>query len=187
MKNIQAIRKRIILNPSVSKARGLIAVPETYQDASTSCLVVSAGADCNPALKPGVVALCAVGFAGRKEKINEEGHFWAEEKNIYGIVKNNTIFPIGRTILIKRDVQEIKVGSIVIPENRRAQSLTGTVLRFGITRDRFRVQGINKGDRIQLVQWEPHMLQIQLEDGSEGLIVLENDLLCKYEETSDSL
>jgi co-chaperonin GroES (HSP10) len=93
-------------------------------------------------------------------------------------VRNNIIYSFGRTVIVKRDVaKKITDGGIEIPENRRTQSLTGEVIRLGISTKPFRVNGIKPGMKVRLKEWEAHMIELELEDGSFGLIVKETDIL----------
>lgn len=131
-------------------------------------------------IKVGDVVLCKVGV-DRSNTIGDTTHFWSTEHSIYAVIKNKIIFPIGRTVLIRRDIQEAYQGDVIIPENRRTQSLEGWVVRCGIHYGHTRVNGITPKTKIRLKQWEAHMIQCQLEDGSEGMIVNDNDILFKYE------
>jgi len=176
--NIIPINNRVILSPSVSTMRGGLFVPEKYQGAATSCLVIERGKNVHPAIKKGDIVLCEVGFGDRENNIIEgTRNFICRDTNIYALVKNSLIFPLGRRVLLKRDILEKQVGSIVIPETRRTQSLYGTIERIGVSREHFKVRGIELGRRVRIAQWEPHIVEVTLEDGSYGIIVNENDLL----------
>jgi len=180
--DIKPIGKRLILLPSESRMRGAIFVPEQYKDAATSCLVVAKGDLVLNTIKPGMIVLCEVGFGDRKNNIIEgTSKFICQESNIYAVFINGKMYPIGNRILIRRDVSEKIDYGIVIPENRRFQSLDGTIERIGITRKPFRTKGFLVGDKIQLKEWADHMIGVTLEDGGYGLIVNEKDLLFKYE------
>src|SRR6478609_3590714 len=128
--NIKPLHKRLILRPSDSVMRGTIFVPETYTDASTSCKVIAKGDGVTDLIKEGDVVLCQVGLGTRNSgQIEGSRDFWCQENNIYAVIRNRKIFPFGRKILIRRDIQDEYHGTIVIPENRRSQSLTGTIER----------------------------------------------------------
>lgn len=173
------IGTRVILHPNESRSRGLIHIPDISREGSTSCLVLEAGEKVSPQIKKGSIVLCETGFGERKNYTIENGPaFWAKEENIYAVIIKQKIYPIGRKVLIKRDIADSHVGSIVIPENRRYQSLHGTIVRLGITRKPFKTIGLKEGLRIQLEQWQPHFANVELEDGSYGVIVNESDLLC---------
>ena len=182
MNKIQPIKKRVILQPSDSLMRGSIFIPENMvHRMSTACKVIARGPDVHQTIKVGDVVLCKVGV-DRSNTIDDTTQFWSTQDSIYAVIKkNNIIFPIGRTVLIKRDVMESKEGFVVVPENRKTQSLDGWVVRTGIYYGHTRVNGISQGSKVRLTGWEPHMIQIQLEDGSEGLIVNDKDILFKYE------
>lgn len=187
---ITPIHDRLILRPSDSLMRGSIFIPETYTDASTSCKVISKGSKVSPLININDTVLCEVGFGDRKAGFFEGTRdFWCKEENIYAIIRNRTIYPLGRKILIRRDIADSHhgevlrpdgtLGTIVIPANRRYQSHLGTVERIGITRSPLRVNGIKVGDSIRLVEWMEHYTEIELENGGYGLIVNDTDLLYK--------
>ena len=159
--------------------RGMFFIPETYTEAATTCLVVAAGNKVNPLIKSGQTVLCEVGFADRKNLLTGTGRdFFCREHNIYAIVRNNIIYSFGRTVIIKRDIaKKITDGGIEIPENRRTQSLEGEIVRLGLSTKPFRVNGLKQGMRVSLQDWQSHMIEITLEDGSFGLIVKETDIL----------
>ncbi len=179
MKTIRPLTDHLILNPSISVMRGGLFVPEQFQEAATSCLVMDRGKSVNPAIKVGDTVLCPVGFGERKNNIIEENLRWfiCKDTHIHAIVRNKVVFPLGRRVLIRRDVQEISINGIVIPENRRAQSLFGTIERLGLSRSHFKVNGLKVGLKIRLTEWQPHMIETALEDGSYGLVVNESDIL----------
>lgn len=154
-------------------------MPDTYADATATCKVIEKGNKVSPFIKKGDLVLCQNLFGDRKN--SDSSTFFCREHNIFGIIKNRLIHPVGRNVLIRRDVQEDNVNGIIIPENRRTQSLFGTIVRLGFTNKIFRVDGLKVGDRIRLTQWESHMVELNLEDGSYGLIVNENDILYKEE------
>lgn len=177
------IEDRLILYPSDSSMRGMIFIPENCKGTATACVVAERGPDVPPQIKIGDIVLCEVGFGSRFEAIMPGSKmFWARMGNVYGLFRHRTIYPIGRTVLIKRDVEDKQEGTIVIPENRRTQSLEGTVIRLGLTRLHSKVNDIKPGDRIRLTEWREHMRECQLEDGSFGLIVNESDILYRYED-----
>lgn len=180
---MKLLNDNVLLLPSESRMRGMFFVPEKYTDGATSCLVISAGEKVNPVIKPGSTVLVLSGNKIRKNNIiDDTKKFICSASNIYGIIIKNKIYSFGRTVIIKRDISDKYKGNIVIPENRRTQSLEGTVLRKGITRQHCKVNGINIGDNIVLKEWQPHMIEITLEDGSFGLIVQESDILYKHED-----
>lgn len=158
-------------------------IPEQYKDAATSCLVIAKGKDVSPHIKVGAVVLCETGFGDRKNNlISGTNQFWCEEQNVYAVFLNKLIYPYGRKVLIRRAIQETQVNGILIPENRRYQSLDGTIERIGLSRQPFRVKGLKVGSRIRLEEWKGHMTEVTLEDGAYGLIVNETDLLLQYED-----
>lgn len=179
---IKPINQRIILEPNISKMRGTLFVPDQYVDGATTCMVVAAGEKVNSFIKEGSIVMCQVGFAGRNSNIEGTKAFWAEENNIYAVLRGGLIFPLGQRVLIRRDIEESEVGGIVIPANRRYQSLTGTIVRLGFSKIPMRIADLKTGDKIRLTEWQEHYQQITLEDGSHGLICNDKDLLCKYED-----
>ena len=186
---MKPLNDNLILEPSFSKTRGRFYVPDSYYlDATTACRVVSVGSGVNPVVKKDSIVLCQTGFSGRiTHRVGNTNHFWCKENNIYGIVRNNIIYPLGLLVLIKRDLADAYHGQIVVPENRRTQSLTGTVVRYGISRKPSKVNGIEIGSKVRLTEWQDWMLQIELEDGSEGLIVKEQDVLFSYEKDQNRI
>lgn len=164
--------------------RGSLFVPDRYKDAATACKVIAKGGDVTHYIKEGDTVMCQVGFGDRlNNTVDYTRSFWCQEHNIYGVLKNNIIFPIGRKVLVSRDIAErIHGGGVLEPENRRYQSLDATIVRMGLTRLPYRTSGLRIGMRIRLKEWMEHMIEVTLEDGSYGLIVLESDLLMSYED-----
>ena len=163
--------------------RGMFFIPEQYKDAATACFVVARGNKVNPFIKKNSVVLCEVGFGDRlNNTIGGTAKFWCQESNVYAILIDGKIHPYGRKVLIRRAMAETHVNGIMIPENRRYQSLEGTIERLGLSREHFKVNGLKLGARIRLVEWREHMKDVTLEDGSYGLIVNESDLLFQYED-----
>jgi|SRR6478752_6288589 len=174
------IHNRLILRPSDSAARGMIFIPDIYRDAATSCLVIAAGEKVNPLIKPGDVVFCQVGLGSRNAGMFEGTRdFLCRDSDVYAVIRNRKIFPFGRKVLIRRDIADEYHGSIVVPANRRYQSLFGTVERLAISREPFKTIGIRPGMKIRLTEWMEHFVEVELEDGAFGLIVNEQDLLCE--------
>lgn len=178
---MKLINNRLLLQPSSSKIRGGIAIPESVVSATSMCRILIKGNKVSPFLKENDVVICENGFSERKTMTIEDC-FICKEDNIIAVFRNGVIWPIGNKILIERDIAESTNNGIIIPENRRIQSLFGTVVRFGITRKPYNVNEIEVGIRICLKEWDAHMIEVSLEDGSFGLIVNENDLLYKIEQ-----
>jgi co-chaperonin GroES (HSP10) len=163
--------------------RGTVFVPETYTDASTSCKVIAKGDQVTDLIKTGDVVMCQVGLGTRNSGMFPGTRdFLCQENNIYAVIRNGKLYPFGKRILIRRDIQDEYHGTIVIPENRRSQSLTGTIERVGISREPFKVNGITVGAKIRLTEWNESMTEIELEDGQYGLIVNDSDILCIFED-----
>lgn len=180
--NIKPIKDRLLLHPSDSSMRGSLFIPDRYKDASTSCKVIEVGPDVSPFIKKDDIVLCQVGFGDRKNNtVDNTRTFWCREHNIYAVIKNKEIYPIGRKVLIKRDIADKYVGEIVIPENRRYQSLDGEIVKLGLSRRHFKIKGLRPGMKIRLTEWSEHMIDMTLSDGSYGLIVNESDILFSYE------
>lgn len=177
---ITPLHSRLILRPNDSQARGFIFVPSQYQDGSTSCLVIARGKDVNPLIKVGDVVFCQNGLGNRSAGHFEGSKdFWADESNVYAVFRSGKILPFGRKVLIRRDISDEYHGSIVIPENRRYQSLYGTIERIAISRKPMRVAGLTVGMKIRLTEWMPHYIELELENGGYGLLVNDSDLLCE--------
>lgn len=181
MNTIKPIKDRLLLHPSDSSMRSGIFIPEKYKDASTSCKVIAVGPDVSPFIKVDDIVLCQVGFGDRKNNtLDNSRTFWCREHNIYAVLKNKEMYPIGRKVLIKRDISDKYVGNVVIPENRRYQSLDGEIVRLGLTRKHFKIKGLAIGMKIRLTEWSESMIDMTLPDGSYGLIVNEQDILFAY-------
>lgn len=177
---MKLIGKRLLLSPSLSRVRGSIFIPDYLRESTSICKVVSRGGGVQSFIKQNDTVLCQKGFADR-DSLTIGNCFFCNEWNIFAVLVKGQIMPTGRRVLIRRDIKDKYEGSIVIPENRRFQSLFGTVERFGITREPFRYADLKKGDYIQLKEWSQEMIEIELEDGGYGLIVKEEDILYKYE------
>lgn len=178
---MKLINNRLLLQPSISRMRGSIAIPHSVVSATNMCRILIKGNKVAKHFKEGDVVICENGFSERKTMTIEDC-FICKESNIVAMLIDGAIHPIGKKILIKRDTRENNIGGIVIPENRMYQSLTGTVIRYGITREQFKVLGIEIGDRVGIHEWNEHMIEVSLEDGSFGLIVNEKDLVYKIEQ-----
>lgn len=177
---IQPLNDRLILRPNESAMRGTIFVPSQFQDGSTACKVIARGKGVNPVINIGDVVFCQNGLGNRNAGHFENSRdFWAQEENVYAVLRNGKILPFGQKVLIRRDIKDEYVGSIVVPENRRTQSLYGTIERIAVSRKPLRVSGLSVGMKIRLTEWMPHFIELELEDGEYGLIVNDNDLLCE--------
>lgn len=175
---ISTIRDKVLLRPDNSSARGSIYVPETYRKRPSVCKVM----DYNGRLPiKGKKIIINSLTNERTDPINDYGDFLISDKHVHGMIHKNVFYPLGSWVLVKRIMGEDQQGSIIIPENRRYQSLEAEVVRFGVTtyNDSFRIQGIEEGDKVRLTQWEPHMIELDL--GGYHLLVKEKDLLFKYE------
>lgn len=172
------INKKLLLTPSLSQFRGSIAIPEQVAMQTSMCRIIAAGDKCHSILKPGYTVLTKSGFSNRNN-LTLGNMFFCEESDVFAIFRNKMIWPIGNKVLIRRDIQETSEHGIVIPENRRFQSLFGTVERFGLSKKPFKYNDLLLGDYIRLKEWSIDMIEIQLEDGDYGLIVDEQDILYK--------
>lgn len=180
---MKLLTSKILLRPSVSAQRGAIFIPETSR-ASSACIVELAGPDVKPPIKEGSQVLCRVGIGDRNVDL-VEGCFLTEASKCYAIFYKKQIFPLGRTVLVRRFIGDYKQGGILIPANRNYQSLEVEIIRLGLSRKPCKVNGYAPGDIVRLKEWSQDMIETQLEDGSYGLIVTENDLLYKYENATD--
>lgn len=175
---MKAFGKKLFLIPSVSRTRGMIFVPEDFASGTPMCRVASRGEKVNQFIDRNDVVLCPNSFSDRKN-LTYKGGFFCDENHVFAVIKNNKTFPLGRRVLIERHIQEKNEGGIIIPENRRYQSLEGTVIRLGLNQKHFRVNDISPGDEIVLTGWKLDMVEVSLPDGKFGLIVNENDILYK--------
>jgi co-chaperonin GroES (HSP10) len=149
-------------------------------------------------IKKGSIVLVDSAFSERKFSIFPDGtpdgekDFLCQDKYVFAVFFNQKIIPLGKRILIRRDLEEkiekgIIVGAEAQPETD--QSLSGTVIQFGIlprgtnrngNPNRWRVNGIAIGDRVMLHRWSEKWTEVSM-DGIFYLIVEETDLLYKYE------
>jgi len=179
---MKLLNNRLLLQPSDSRMRGMLIVPQQYTDGATSCKVIARGPGVQQVIKIGDIVLCETGFSDRTNlTIDRTRQFFCKEENIYAVIKNNIIYPLGRKVLIRRDIADKQEGKIVVPATRRTQSLDGTIARLGLTSETFRTAGLKVGSKIRLQEWQPHMMAVELEDNSYGLIVHETDILFIYE------
>lgn len=179
-KKIQCIGDWVYLIPSASPNRGLLFIPETVAEHTAMCKVASRGKNVSHFIQANDVVMCENFFSDRQNLTLANG-FFCESRKVFAVIKNKLIYPIGRKLLIRRDMEETRELGIVIPENRRFQSLFGTVIRWGLFRGTPNLP-IGPGDKIRLKKWEASMVEVQLPDGGYGLIVDEKDLLYKIEE-----
>jgi len=185
-KNVVAYGSKVILTPSVSKVRGRIVVPDTYSHRTSMCKVLSVGEKVE-LLREGDIVLCRGVFSERQNRTIEGlNAFFCEASMIFAKLINKEIYPIGNRVLIEREIneQERKSG-IVIPAAQKStdQSLYGRIIRFGIRKgkQKSKVYGLNKGDRICLDEWKAEMTEIGFEHRF-GLIVSEQDILYRFNE-----
>lgn len=176
---ISTIKDKVLLRPDASKIRSSIYVPETYRSRPSVCQVMDYNGR-KPFRSGDVVVINALSNL-RTESLNEYGDFIISDKEIHGVFRKKIMWPIGSWVLVRRIMGDEKHGTIIIPENRRYQSLDAEIVRFGITTydDSFTLQDVFPGDRVRLTQWEPHMIELDL-DGYH-LLVKEKDLLYKHE------
>lgn len=129
-----------------------------------------------------MLVFCSSHLGNRNYPLNPEGDFLCSDTDIFAILWKKKIFPIGVRYLIERDVQDhISPGGIITPENRRYQSLIGTVRQKGLLgiHDKFKVSCIDIGSRIHLTEWSENMTELPFE-GKYHLIVNEKDILFKW-------
>jgi co-chaperonin GroES (HSP10) len=174
------IGDRIMLTHSVSRMRGVIEIPEYIYEHTASCMILKVGSKVKIPIKSGDKVLCQSGIGSRMH-LKEGNVFLAREENIIGLISGQAIIPFGNKLLIKRDKKGLELQSgILIPENKRGQSLGGTIVGFGVSRSKV-ANGAEVGDYILLKEWEPHMIEVQLPDKSYGLIVNQSDVICVVE------
>lgn len=175
---ISTIKDKALLRPDNSSVRGMIYVPDSHKKRPSVCKVM----DYNGRLPIKGKRIIINSLTNeRTDPLNEYGDFIISDKHIHGMLHKKKFYPFGSWVLVKRIMGEDYQGSIIIPENRRYQSLDAEVISFGITtyNDSFTLQGINVGDRVRLTQWEPHMIELDL--NGYHLLVKEKDLLFKWD------
>jgi co-chaperonin GroES (HSP10) len=195
--NVKLLGDRLLLRPSQSEYRGAIAIPQSAQQATSTCEVVSVGTRCHPSLRVGRTVFCQVGFGDRANTMQEDGSFLCSSNHIFGMLNGTKMVPLGFRILILRDTGKfVSSGGIHIPENRRSQSLDGWVMAFGIPRTNQNFKyGMAVGDRIRLAEWNENMVEVNVpmsmirnlpalpeipEGNNFGLIVDEKDCVFKW-------
>lgn len=194
---MKLIGDRVLLKPSVSEYRGMIAIPKNSSENVSTCEVLAHGKKTHPLIQEGRIVFAHCGSGERNTTYGENKGYLTKNANVFAILNKQGIVPLGRKLLILRDIREESTeGGIIIPENRRTQSLEGWIIRFGIPGDNkyFRPE-VEIGDKIRLNGWEAHMLEVgippqMLKDDARlghvpqrhgfGLIVNEKDLLFKW-------
>ena len=113
----------MIVLPSQSRFRGSIAIPDSFREGSTTCVVLAVGTKAHPFINTNDRVLVETGFADRKEaRIGDTKAFWCEQRHVYALIRNREIFPIGKRILIRRDMadkREHGMGVYGMPMTRR--------------------------------------------------------------------
>lgn len=175
-------KQKVILTPNSSRVNsGVIAIPELSFNSSVA-LIQKAGPNCHRAIQAGRVALTSLVFSEKKFQIihPESGTFICGAGNIFAIVKNERIFPLGRTVLVRRLVEEQRYGDIIIPEAQRTtdQTLDCIIEQFGLPfdGDHSKVLGLRIGDKVRLRKWEHHMIDLS-NQGKYLMIVNEDDII----------
>jgi len=111
----------------------------------------------------------------------------AHEDDVFAKIyyKNHTVYPIGRKVLVKRIIEDRKIGSIEVPDTARSahQSLDVQIVRFGILKpgDFWRFDDVHVGDVVHLLEWREHMIELDYEN-EYCLIVNESDMEFRYEQ-----
>jgi co-chaperonin GroES (HSP10) len=161
--------------------------------------VIDCGDKVKHGIKKGVIVLVDAAFTERRYCVFPDGDnpdgqedFLCQDKYAFAIFRNKQIFPLGRRILIRRDMDEKLEKGIVVEASAQPstdQSMKGTVVQFGILPRklnkhkkpvRWQVNGIGIGDRIVLDKWSENWTEVSM-DGVYYLIVAEADLLYKYD------
>lgn len=166
--------------------RGSLFVPDSQIDGATACLVEAVGDKVNPQIKPGSILYCMTGFTERntpthvkKVEGGEIRYHLIPEMRFYAIVIKDEMFPLGPTVLLRRDFSQEEKELIEVPDAFRKQSLKGTIIKLALHRKGFKTMGLEVGSKVTLTAWNESMVQIELPDGSHGLICHEQFLLYK--------
>lgn len=178
--SINPIRGKIILRPSASGYKGRIAVPDNYKDAFATCLVMGRSKELHHELKVGAVVFVEVGFGERYAPINDKGDIVCKESNILGILKNKKFYPLGDSILFKRDRGNKQSNGVITALTRTEyQSLFGWVVRIGLPKNKKQLHacdGINVNSYCRLTGYCETMKDLYLE-GEAHLLVKPKHLL----------
>lgn len=188
----------MLLRPNQKTSEAGVELPETFTQRSSSCLVLDCGPKVKNGIKKGSIVLVDAAFSERKYFLNPDGtesgkkDFYCQDKYAFAVFFNKKIIPIGKRILIKRDVAEVVEKGIITGAEAQPetdQSLRGTVEQFGIlprtlTKNkkpfRWQVIGLGIGDRIMLGRWSEKWIEVSM-DGVFYLIVEEKDIMYRYE------
>lgn len=160
----------------------MIFIPDNLVSTDSMCKVAAKGDGVSHFIRVNDVAMVSI-HSGDRQNLTFANGFFCGEENIFAVIRNGLIYPLGNRVLIRRDIaDEYTDGGILIPENRRYQSLFGTIIRWGLSRKEPKIP-VGPGDRIRLTEWGAHMVEVRLPDGDYGLIVNEDDLL--YQEINE--
>ena len=183
---LKPINNQILVQFSLSRMRGSLFVPDAQVDGATACLVEAVGNKVNPQIKPGAILYCMTGFTERenptyRKKVEggEIRYHLIPEMRFYAMSIKDEMFPLGPTVLLRRDFSQEDKGLIEVPDAFRKQSLKGTILKLALRREGFKTNGLEIGSKVTLSGWDASMVQIELADGSHGLICHEQFLLYK--------
>jgi len=194
-RNLKAYGDWVVLQPGDNVYRGSIAVPDSFKNKVSNCLVMSAGKGVK-GFREGDTVLVQGHFADRQNK-KIEGHdaFFCKKEEVFAKIHNGKIFPIGARILLLRNNRQFqdKESNLYIPSKALHQSLSGIIVGLGVeTRYKnekgkytdtaiWRNNGYKIGSSVLLSDWGEHMIEIQYR-GKYHLIVNESDMIAVLED-----
>lgn len=176
---------KIVLIPNKSRTMaGGIIVPDAHFDTSV-CQVYAVGIGIHKTIIPNAVVMVNPAFAERAHHVldKKSGMFICDAINVFGIIKRGRIYPIGKKVVVERNIGERKYNDvIVIPEAQKStdQSLEGTVYGFGLLDkgNRYTVKGLKAGSVVRLKKWQEHMTEVGWKD-KYYIFVNEDDIICE--------
>lgn len=135
MTMFRTLHDRILVKQDKAPEKiGLILVPDSAQVPPNRGEVIAANADRDVVVGERILF---IKDAGSTVAIGDEKRLIMYEQDIYGVLENGTLRPIGTKVLIEPDPPAEKIGRILIPDNaqesqhRREALASGKVVAIG--------------------------------------------------------
>lgn len=135
MTTFRTLQDRVLVKQDKAPEKiGSILLPDTAKTSPNEGEVIAANSERD--VKVGERVLFIKG-AGNTVKIGDDDRLIMFEQDIYGVLENGTLRPIGTKVLIKPDPPEKKVGRIIIPDmyqkerREREQLVSGRIVAMG--------------------------------------------------------
>ena len=174
---MKAINNNITVQPIETMRKGLIYLSQSQNQKVFYGRVTSVGEKVsNKSIKVDSIVCCDVqGVTEVKDT------YFVNECGVILIRKNNLWRPVGRKLLVQREVEEFKTqGGVIIPSCYKSadQSMHCVFILNGILNDEIYDPGFEliAGDVIRLAKWNDKMKEIEI-DGKYNLIIKPSDIL----------